>query len=60
MTTKMERRLSRRDEKFALDLVAMMNDAGKPSWRIQAPTKCITQVFKGRRAMRGGALASAS
>ena len=56
----MERRLSRRDEKFALDLVAMVNNAGKPSRRLQAPTNGIAQVFKGRRAMRGGALASAS
>ena len=56
----MERRLSRRDEKFALDLVAMVNNAVKPSRRIQAPTNHIAQVLNGRRAVRGKALASAS
>ena len=56
----MERRLSLRDEKLALDLVAMVNSPGKPSRPIQALANGIAQVFKGRRAMRGGALASAS
>lgn len=56
----MERRLIRRDEKVALDLVALAHGAVKSPRRIRAPTNCIAQVLNGRRAMRGGALASAS
>ena len=60
MRTKMERELIRRDERFAFDLVALVNGAVKPPWRIRAPTHGIEQVLNDRRAMRSGALASAS
>lgn len=56
----MERELIRRDERFAFDLVALVNGAVKPPWRIRAPTHGIEQVLNDRRAMRSGALASAS
>ena len=56
----MECMLIRRDEKVALDPVALAHDDVKPSRQIRPPTNCIEQVLNDRRAMRGGALASAS
>ena len=56
----MKRMLIRRDERFAFDIVALTHDDMKPSWRIRAPTHGIEQVLNDRRAMRSGALASAS
>ena len=56
----MERVLIRRDERFAFDLVALVNGALKPSRRSQAPTHGIEQFLNDRRAMRSGAPASAS
>ena len=60
MKTKMERVLIRRDERFAFNLVALVNGAVKPSRQIRAPTHCIEQGLNDRRAMRSGAPASAS
>ena len=60
MRTKMERTLIRRDEKVALDPVALGHDDVKPSRQIRAPTHCIEQGLNDRRAMRSGAPASAS
>ena len=40
----MECMLRRRDEMFALDLFALVNNAVKPSRRIQAPTDCLPAV----------------
>ena len=38
----------------------MVNNAVKPSRRIQAPTVCLPEVLKGWRAMRRKTLASMS
>jgi len=56
----MERVLIRPDKRFAFNLVALVNGAVKPSWRIQAPTSRVEQVLAGRRAMRSGVPMSAS